>query len=132
MSLEPATVAYKVQFSTFEDGLRTFVAGCNGTLECTLGYWRAIAAEVRGTRPPGLLVVDVLDDGVPSSHPLLAFVQATAAQDIRALRIAQVEDTPESIPKVELAGIFAKERGFTVQVFDDEGAALRWLRYGGD
>ena len=38
MSLEPATVAYKVQFSTFEDGLRTFVTGCKGTLEYTLGY----------------------------------------------------------------------------------------------
>lgn len=38
MSLEPAAVAYKVQFSPFEDGLRTFVTCCKGTLEYTLGY----------------------------------------------------------------------------------------------
>ncbi|MEO6517970.1 MAG: hypothetical protein ABIO17_03115 [Pseudoxanthomonas sp.] len=132
MSLEPAVVAFKVQFTSFQNGLRAFVTGYNGTFECTLGYWRAIAAEVRRTRPAQLLVVDVLDGGVPPPHQLLAFVQAMTAEDIRDLRIAYVEDKPESIGKVELAGIFAQERGFTVQVFDDEGQALRWLRYGGD
>lgn len=130
--MEPALVAFQVGFSTFRDGLRAYVTGCNGTLECTLGYWRVIAAEVRRARPAQLLVVDVLDGGVPPPEQLLAFVQAMTEEDIRDLRIAYVEDKPESIPKVELAGIFAHEQGFTVQVFDNEDAAMRWLRYGGD
>ncbi len=121
---------FKVEFATLGTLLRADVSGRNGTLECTLGYWRAIAAEVRRTHPLQLLVVDVMEGGVPPPEHLLAFVQAMTDEGLHGLRIAYVEDKPESIPKVELAGLFAHEHGFTVQVFDDAGPALRWLRYG--
>ena len=127
-SIEPH---FKVDFSSFRDGLRAHVTGYNGSLECTLGYWRAIAAEVRQRRPGKLLVVDVMDGGVPPPEHLLAFVRQMGEEDIHDLRIAYVEDKPESIPKVELAGIFAHEQGFRVQVFASEDAAMTWLRYGG-
>lgn len=126
-SLQPH---FEVDFSSFRDGLRAYVTGYNGSLECTLGYWRAIAAEVRLRRPGKLLVVDVMDGGVPPPEHLLDFVRQMAAEDMPDLRIAYVEDKPESIPKVELAGIYAHEHGFHVQVFASEETAMTWLRYG--
>lgn len=126
-SLQPH---FDVDFSSFRDGLRAYVTGYNGSLECTLGYWRAIAAEVRVKRPARLLVVDVMDGGVPPPEHLLDFVRQMVAEDISDLRIAYVEDKAESIPKVELAGIYAHEHGFHVQVFASEDAAMTWLRYG--
>ena len=125
-----ATPHFEVEFSSFRDGLRAYVTGHNGSLECTLGYWRAIAAEVRLKRPGKLLVVDVMDGGVPPPEHLLDFVRQMVAEDISDLRIAYVEDKAESIPKVELAGIYAHEHGFRVQVFAGEAAAMTWLRYG--
>ena len=124
------TPCFQVAFVSTGDLLRADVTGYNGNLECTLGYWRAIAAEVRDSHPARLLVVDVMDGGVPPPEHLFAFVQAMTEEGLHGLRIAYVEDKPESIPKVELAGIFAHERGFTVQVFHDTDTAMRWLRYG--
>jgi hypothetical protein len=123
---------FEVGFSSFRDGLRAYVTGYNGSLECTLGYWRVIAAEVRLRRPGKLLVVDVMDGGVPPPEHLLDFVRQMGEEDFPDLRIAYVEDKPESIPKVELAGIYAHEQGFRVQVFASEAAAMTWLRYGDD
>ena len=126
-SLQPH---FDVDFSSFRDGLRAYVTGYNGSLECTLGYWRLIAAEVRLKRPGKLLVVDVMDGGVPPPEHLLDFVRKMVEEEISDLRIAYVEDKAESIPKVELAGIYANEHGFQVQVFANEDAAMTWLRYG--
>jgi hypothetical protein len=130
MSSAPVAPHFEVKFSSFRDGLRAYVTGRNGSLECTLGYWRAIAAEVRTLSPGQLLVVDVMDGGVPPPEQLLDFVRQMDVEDFRGLRIAYVEDNPESIPKVELAGIFAHEHGFHVQIFASEAAAMTWLRYG--
>ncbi len=130
MQADPVEPRFEIDFSSFRDGLRAYVTGYNGGLECTLGYWRAIAAEVRLRRPGKLLVVDVMDGGVPPPEHLLDFVRQMGGEDIHDLRIAYVEDKPESIPKVELAGIYAHEQGFRVQIFDNEATAMIWLRYG--
>ena len=130
MDMEVDRPACEVSFTTFRDGLRAYVTGHNTGLEGTLAYWRVITEQLRLRRPKQLLVVDVLDGGVPSPEHLLTFVKAMVDEDLHDLRIAYVEDKPESIPKVELAGIFAHEYGFEVQVFDNEAAAMTWLRYG--
>ncbi len=131
MQADPAAESrFEIDFSSFHDGLRAYVTGYNSGLQCTLDYWRAIAAEVRIRRPGKLLVVDVMDGGVPPPEHLFDFVRQMTGEDLRDLRIAYVEDKPESIPKVELAGIYAHEQGFRVQVFDNEAMAMIWLRYG--
>ncbi|MCY7312235.1 MAG: hypothetical protein LH491_01055 [Pseudoxanthomonas sp.] len=130
MQTLPVQPFFQVHFSTFQDGLRAYVTGYNGSLECTLAYWRMIAVELRERRPAQLLVVDVMDGGVPPPEQLLDFVRLMVDEDLHELRIAYVEDKPDSIPKVELAGIFAHEHGFWVQIFDSEVAAMTWLRYG--
>ena len=130
MDTQAEDPGFEVSFSTFRDGLRAHVTGYNTGLEGTLAYWRVITEELRLRRPKQLLVVDVLDGGVPAPEHLLAFVKAMVDEDLHDLRIAYVEDKSESIPKVELAGIYANEYGFQVQVFDSEAAAMTWLRYG--
>ena len=130
MDMEADRPAFEVSFTTFRDGLRAYVAGHNTGLEGTLAYWRVITEQLRLRRPRQLLVVDVMDGGVPAPEHLLTFVKAMVDEDLHDLRIAYVEDKPESIPKVELAGIYANEYGFEVQVFDSEAAAMTWLRYG--
>ena len=130
MDMEADRPAFEVSFTTFRDGLRAYVAGHNTGLEGTLAYWRVITEQLRLRRPKQLLVVDVLDGGVPSPEHLLTFVKAMVDEDLHDLRIAYVEDKPESITKVELAGIFSHEYGFEVQVLDNEAAAMTWLRYG--
>lgn len=85
---------------------------------------------MRETRPAQLLVVDVMVGGVPSPDHLLMFVRQMQEEDMHGLHIAYVEDNPESIPKVELAGIYAHEHGFQVQIFASEDVAMTWLRHG--
>ena len=130
MGIEFDHPGFEVSFSSFRDGLRAYVTGVHAGTGTTLAYWRVISEQLRLRRPKQLLVVDVLDGGVPSPAELLDFVKAMVDEDLHDLRIAYVEDKPESIPGVELAGIFAHEYGFTVQIFDSEAKAMAWLRYG--
>lgn len=122
---------FHIEFGTTDYGLRAWVTGTNGTLETTLAYWRAIAEEVRRLSPSGLLVVDDMEGLPPPPEQLLQFVQAMQGQGMEAVRIAYVERHTEQIPQVEFAGLLANEHGFNAQIFGDEAAAVRWLRYGG-
>ena len=121
---------FNIEFSIACGCLRAFVTGRNGTLENALAYWRAIAAEFHRVRPRLLLVMDVMDGGMPPPEQMLAFIQAMEGENLQGTRIAYVEDKYEVLPKAELVGIFALERGYEVQVFNDEECAERWLRYG--
>ena len=56
--------------------------------------------------------------------------QALDGQGLDDVRIAYVEAIPERLPKVELAEILARERGFTVRVFANRMDAAVWLRHG--
>ncbi|MEL1266203.1 hypothetical protein [Pseudoxanthomonas putridarboris] len=126
----PAGQAFHIEFSSADYGLRAWVTGINGTLETTLACWQAIAGEVRRLRPKGLLVVDDMEGEPPPPEQLLAFVQAMQGQGLEDVRIAYVERHTEQIPQVEVAGLLAYEHGFKAQIFEDEGAAAIWLRYG--
>lgn len=121
---------YRIDFNLDHGCLRADVRGHNAGLQTTLDCWREIAAEVRRVRPAMLLVVDVMDGGAPAPEQLKIFVESMEVDELRGMRIAYVEDKFDSIPKVELAGIYAMENDYDVQVFDDEQVAERWLRYG--
>lgn len=121
---------FRIEFSPADYGLRAQVSGINGSLETTLAYWQAIAAEVRRVQPRGVMVVDDMDGEPPPPEQLLAFVQAMQGQGMEAVRIAYVERHTEQIPQIEVAGLLAYEHGFNAQIFEDETAAAIWLRYG--
>lgn len=110
--------------------LRVEVRGVNGTLETTLAYWRAIAAEVRARRPRRLLVVDTMSGEPPPPEELFQLVQLLRGEGFEGVRVAYVEADLAHVPQVEHGEIFAREAGFDVRVFHDERAAELWLRVG--
>ncbi len=122
--------SFHIALGTTGYGLRARVTGTNGTLETTLDYWRAIAAEVRRVLPAALLVVDDMEGLPPPPEQLLQFVLAMRGQGMEAVRIAYVERHAEQIPQVEFAGLLANEHGFDARIFAAETDAVLWLRYG--
>ncbi|GAP65494.1 ABC transporter related [Mizugakiibacter sediminis] len=132
MSMESNDPAppFRLAFVQRRGVLRAEVAGVNGTLETTLAYWRAIAAEVRARRPRRLLVVDTMSGEPPPPAELFQLVQLLRGEGFEGVRVAYVEADLAHVPQVEHGEIFAREAGFDVRVFHDERAAELWLRVG--
>jgi hypothetical protein len=126
-----AGVPFRIDYSREGDLLRAHVTGVNGTLETTLAYWTALAAQVqRDPTPKALLVVDDMEGEPPPPEQLERFVQAMIGMGFEGVRVAYVEAHAHQIPQVEIGEILARELGFHVRVFGDEGAARVWLRHG--
>lgn len=121
---------FHVDYSRDGETLRARITGVNGTLETTVAYWMALAAEVRRTSPAALLVVDDMEGDPPPPEQLEQFVQAMVGMGFEGVRVAYVEAHAHQIPQVEVGEILAREQGFDVRVFGDEQAARIWLRHG--
>lgn len=110
--------------------LRAHVTGVNGTLETTLAYWTALAAELRREPSASLLVVDDMEGEPPPPEQLAQFVQAMVGMGFEGVRVAYVEAHAQQIPAVEFGEILAREQGFDARVFGNEADARLWLRHG--
>jgi hypothetical protein len=121
---------FRIEYSRDGEVLRAHVTGVNGTLETTLAYWQALAAEVRRQPPRALLVVDDMEGDPPPPEQLAVFVQAMVGQGFEGVRVAYVERHAQQIPEVEYAEIMARDLGFDARVFGNEDAAAVWLRHG--
>lgn len=121
---------FKIDYQSRPGALRAHVTGVKGSLDVTLAYWKAIAAEVRRLRPRTLLVVDELEGEALPSEFMPAFIDAMAGLGFEGVRVAFVETQGGQIPHVESAEILARERGFEARVFANERDAALWLRYG--
>ena len=117
---------FQIDFSRHPAGLRVHVTGVN-SLDNTVAYWLAIAAEVR-ERPRPVLLVDELQGEPLAADDWLKLVVSMAGQGLEHLRIAHVK--PQGLDSVEYCEIYAKDAGFDARVFTDEAAAALWLRYG--
>lgn len=121
---------FRIDYTREGDVLRAHVTGVNGTLETTVAYWTALAAEVQRDPPVALLVVDDMEGEPPPPEQIEQFVQAMVGMGFEGVRVAYVEADADQIPQVEVGEILARERGFQVRVFGDEQAARIWLRHG--
>jgi hypothetical protein len=121
---------FDIVYSRDGEVLRAHVTGVNGTLETTLAYWQALAAEVRRQPPRALLVVDDMEGDPPPPEQLVQFVRAMVGQGFEGVRVAYVERHAQQIPEVEYAEIVARDLGFDARVFGNEAAAAVWLRHG--
>lgn len=121
---------FRIDYTREGDVLRAHVTGVNGTLETTVAYWTALAAELQRNPPAALLVVDDMEGEPPPPEQLEQFVQAMVGLGFEGVRVAYVEAHADQIPQVEVGEILARERGFEVRVFGDEQAARIWLRHG--
>lgn len=130
MSLSPPPLPFVLEFAERPDYLFVRVSGVNGTLETTVAYWLAIAAEVRTRRPTHLLIRDDMLGEPPPPEELEKFVAAMAGQGFEGVRVAYVEADGEQVAQVEHGEILAREQGFDARVFGNELQAELWLRYG--
>lgn len=121
---------FRIDYSREGDLLRAHVTGVNGSLETTVAYWTALAGEVLRDVPKALLVIDDMIGDPPPPEQLAQFVQAMVGMGFEGVRVAYVEAHAEQIPAVEFGEILARERGFDVRVFGNEGDARIWLRHG--
>lgn len=121
---------FRIEYQRDGGLLRAHVTGVNGSLETTLDYWTALAAEVRRVAPAALLVVDDMEGEPPPPEQLELFVHAMVGMGFEGIRVAYVEGHANQIAQVEVGEILARERGFDVRVFGDERAARLWLRHG--
>lgn len=121
---------FRIGYQSRRGALRAHVTGVKGSIDITLAYWEAIAAEVRRLRPRTLLVVDELQgEPLPAEH-MQDFVDAMAGLGFEGVRVAFVETQGAQIPHVESIEILARERGFNARVFANERDAGLWLRHG--
>ena len=122
---------FRIDYSREGELLRAHVTGINGSLETTLAYWTALAAELqRDTTPKALLVVDDMEGEPPPPEQLEQFVQAMVGMGFEGVRVAYVEAHAQQIPEVEYGEILAREQGFDARVFGNEDTARIWLRHG--
>ena len=121
---------FKIDYQSRPGALRAHVTGVKGSIDITLAYWKAIAAEVRRLHPRTLLVIDELQGEALPIEFMPAFIEAMAGQGFEGVRVAFVETQGGQIAHVESAEILARERGFDVRVFATETDAALWLRYG--
>jgi hypothetical protein len=107
--------------------LRVHVTG-ESTLENTIAYWQAIAAELQRQPVASILLVEELH-GVPlTASQWFELVATMRGSGLERVRIAHVR--PEGLHSVEFCEIFARDAGFEARVFDNEPAAEIWLKYG--
>ena len=122
--------AFRIEYQREGELLRAHVTGVNCSLETTLDYWTAMAAEVRRLAPAALLVVDDMEGEPPPPEQLEVFVHAMVGMGFEGIRVAYVEGHASQIAQVEVGEILARECGFDVRVFGDERGARLWLRHG--
>ena len=130
MSLPPPSLPFVLEFADRPGYLFVRVTGVNGTLETTVAYWLAIAAQVRARRPACLLIRDDMLGEPPPPPELEQFVAAMAGQGFEGVRVAYVEADGEQVAQVEHGEILAREQGFDARVFSSERQAELWLRHG--
>ena len=121
---------FRLAFAERPGYLFVRVTGINGSLETTVAYWLAIAAEIRVRRPRRLLIRDEMAGEPPPPEQIAQFVQAMAGQGFEGVRVAYVEADGDQVAQVEHGEIYAREQGFDARVFGDEAQAEVWLRYG--
>jgi hypothetical protein len=132
LSTSPPPVPFTLEYAERTGYLFVRVTGINGSLETTVAYWLAIAAEGRARRPSRLLVKDDMLGEPPSPAEIAQFIGAMAGQGFEGVRVAYVEADGEQVAQVEHGEIYAREQGFDGRVFGSEQQAELWLRYGNE
>jgi hypothetical protein len=132
MTVVPPPVPFHLDYADRPGYLYVRVTGVNGSLETTVAYWMAIAAEVRARRPAQVMIKDEMLGEPPSPGEIQQFIAAMAGQGFEGVRVAYVEADGEQVAQVEHGEIYAREQGFDARVFGSEQQAELWLRYGSE
>jgi hypothetical protein len=125
------TPGYRLEFDYDAPQLRASVSGGDDTsLGVTREYWLRIMDEVRECGASQLLVLDRMQGEVMNDEDLTTFFDALEGKGLDGVRLAYVEGRADQIPRIEYAELMARERGYTVRIFNNENDASVWLRHG--
>lgn len=116
-----------VEFRRESGWLHVEVVG-ESTLDNTVAYWQAIAAELQREPVANILLVDRLMGEPLTQSQWFDLVARMRGAGLERVRIAHVR--PVGLQSIEYCEIFARDAGFEARVFDDEHAAALWLKYG--
>ena len=122
---------YRLEFEYTAPLLRARVTGGTDTsLAISSEYWLLIGDEVRASGAQELLVLDAMQGEVMTHEDLERFFNVISGRGLEQVRLAYVEGRADQIPRIEYAELLARERGYTVRIFNNETDALVWLRHG--
>lgn len=122
---------YRLELDYEAPLLRASVSGGHDTgLAVSREYWLRILDHARACGASQLLVLDGMQGEVMGDEDLQRFFDAIEGRVHAGLRMAYVEGRADQIPRIEHAELLARERGYTVRIFNNETDALVWLRHG--
>ena len=122
---------YRLELDYEAPLLRASVSGGHDTgLAVSREYWLRILDHARARGASQLLVLDGMQGEVMGDEDLQRFFDAIEGRVHAGLRMAYVEGRADQIPRIEYAELLARERGYTVRIFNNETDALVWLRHG--
>ena len=122
---------YRLELDYEAPLLRASVSGGHDTgLAVSREYWLRILDHARASGASQLLVLDGMQGEVMGDEDLQRFFDAIEGRVHAGLRMAYVEGRADQIPRIEYAELLARERGYTVRIFNNETDALVWLRHG--
>lgn len=124
--------AYHLQFKDHDDYLRVEIGGQTDSLETSMAYWRAIAAECERRKAHSLLAIDSFGGEPLPPQDMDAVIAALSDSYLLGMRVAYCKLNSAYLPEAEYGELSARELGYTVRVFADEREAELWLRYGAD
>ncbi|HYG06052.1 MAG TPA: hypothetical protein VD865_06525 [Stenotrophomonas sp.] len=116
---------FQVQGTT----LRVELAGATGTAQARLACWTRVSEQVQCSGAGAVLAVDRREGALAAPGEWRALLKDLDLAAFKNLPLAYVGSWPR-VAQMEALNLSLLERGFRAQVFDDEAAAARWLRYG--
>jgi len=119
----------RLDFRVERIGLRVEINGATDTQQARLACWARLAEEVTRRSAAAVLAVDKREGGLASPHQWHSLLEELDMDALKARPLAYVGAWPH-FTQLEALNFSLLERGFQAQVFDDEAAAERWLRYG--
>ena len=106
--------------------LLAHVSGPRDTLDVSLGYWRAIVAEVQRSGHTRLLVVEDFPNDI-STLDMLRVVNFLVDLGLRHVRTAFVDKRNDHLARNLLGEVVVVAHGLPAKVFASVQEAERWL-----
>ena len=106
------------------------VSGWIDEIDALVDLFRQGASQLRKARCDRLLVIDRTRGVVPPEAEMRRMLAALEGSGLDCARIAWVDVRGTAVGRIEVAEILGRERGYDVQVFDNEQRARIWLDYG--
>ncbi|HVJ38301.1 MAG TPA: hypothetical protein VM687_10950 [Stenotrophomonas sp.] len=126
----PAPVQdYRLRFETQGNTLRVELEGATVSPQSRLACWTGVAEEVARCGAAAVLAIDRRQGTLATTREWRALLRQLDTATLKAMPLAYVGSWPR-FTQMETLNLLLIERGFHAQVFDEVGAAERWLRYG--